>query len=203
MANENHVPTELPVIPPDPAEADIAEPGDGRAPPRNGFPRMDVARKLGRQVAFLQNFRQCGVLAEAARRTGVSRNLVHMYWRTDPVFEAAYQEAGEEAADVVEAEMYRRGVEGVDEPVVHMGLPTYLENEAGERRMFTVKKYSEGCLLALAKARRPEKFRDNHKVEHDFKGTAGVLIVPAAVDPDSWERAAEDQQSRFRPEGHK
>lgn len=204
MASEHHIPTDLPVVPPDPEEADIAEAGDGSAPARRGYPRMDVARKLARQVTFLGHFRQCGVLAEAARRTGVSRNLVFTYWRADPVFEAAFQEAAEEAADVVEAEMVRRGIHGVDEPVVHQGLPTYLEDpETGERTMFTIKKYSEGCLLALAKARRPERFRDNHKVEHSGQVTAGVLVVPGGVDADSWEKAAAEQQARFRPDDHR
>lgn len=205
MTDERHVPTDLPVLHPDPEEMDIAEPGDGSEPPKRGWPRLDVARKLARQVCFLQHFRQCGVITEACRRTGVSRRLVYQYWRQDPVFEAAFREALEEAADVIEAEMYRRGVEGVDEPVVHQGMPTYLEGEGGdgERRMWTIKKYSEGCLLALAKARRPERFRDNHKVEHSGAVVSGVLVVPAAVDPDSWEQAAEDQQARFRPEGHR
>jgi hypothetical protein len=193
------IPTELPELDPDPEERDIALADE--AVVRKGYPRLDVARKLQRQVAFLQHFRASGVVAMACRLTGVSRRLVYGFWRKDPLFEAAFQEANEEAADVIEAELFRRGVEGVDEPLVHMGIISMAEDpETGELSPVTVKKYSEGCLLALIKARKPAQFRDNHKVDMSVTGGTGVLVVPGAVDPEAWAAAAEIQQKRFRPD---
>lgn len=193
-------PSELPELPPAPDEADIAQVGGGELPPSPGQPRLDVARKLQRQVAFLRKFAECGVVVTAARAAGVSTRLVYGWWRKDPLFEAAYQEAMRDAADVIEAELVRRGVEGVDVPVVHMGVPTMLEDAAtGEQRPFTIKSYSDGCLMALIKARKPDQFAERRKVEHDVKGGSGVLVVPAPISAEEWEKAASDQQARFRP----
>lgn len=60
----------------------------------------------------------------------------------------------EEAADVLEAEAWRRAVKGVDKP---MTVATMRE---------VVKEYSDTLLIFLLKGSKPTKFRDNSFVEH-------------------------------------
>lgn len=68
-------------------------------------------------------------------------------------------------ADRLEAEMARRAIEGYDEPVFYRG------EEVG-----SIRKHSDTLAITLAKAVRPERFRDNIKLDADITG--GVLLVP-------------------------
>jgi len=153
---------------------------------------------LSKKVAFLRAFALRGIPLDGIRAAGVSRNLVWHWRQTDGWFDALYEAAVEEAGDRLEAEAHRRAFEGVDEPVVFQGMPTELvDPTTGERRMFTVKKYSDPLMALMLKGHKQEKYRENAKVTHDLGGQSGVLIVPASVDPKSWAEAAATQQAKF------
>lgn len=146
-----------------------------------------------RRTAFLREFARTGVVAAAVRAAGVGPDVVK-HWRKDPAFRELYDEAREEAADALEQEARRRALDGYDEPVLYRGLPTIARDPAtGEERLLTVRRYSDQLLAILLKAARPEKFRENHSVEVEARG--GVLVVPAAIDPESWARTAAAQQA--------
>jgi hypothetical protein len=82
----------------------------------------------------------------------------------DSGFESAWDEAEEQAADALEAEAWRRAVEGVPEPLVSAGR--VVRDDDGQP--LAIRRYSDNLLLALLKARRPEKFKDRAVVEHDI-----------------------------------
>lgn len=160
-------------------------------------------RKERRQDAFLEVFRVTGNIAASARAAGVTTDVVHRSWLKDECnkpFQEKYAAALEEANDWLEQEAFRRGFLGTDKPVVHQGMPTMLEDEFGNKRMFTVKEYSDPLLLALMKARRPEKFRENQKVTHDVE-KGGVLVVPGVASMDDWERMAREAAEKAEAEG--
>lgn len=95
---------------------------------------------------------KAAVIAEVPRRT-------HYQWhKDDPQYRAAVAVAVERGADVLEAEARRRALEGVEEPV------GWYQGTAGG----VVTKYSDTLLIFLLKAARPEKFRDNLRVEGDL-----------------------------------
>ncbi len=71
-------------------------------------------------------------------------------------------------ADRLEQEMARRAIEGVSKPVFYKG-----------KKVGTVQEYSDQLAITLAKAVRPERFRDNVKVDADISG--GVLLVPGKM----------------------
>lgn len=151
---------------------------------------------LERRRLFLRAFAIRGIVLEGCRAAGVSRNAVHA-WKTDSEwFATLFEAALEEAADRIEAEAFRRAVDGYDEPVIYQGMPTMLTNQDGEEHQLTVRKYSDTLMQTLLKGSRPDKYRDNHKVEHEF-GAGGVLIVPSALDPESWAAAAKAQQAKY------
>lgn len=106
--------------------------------------------KHPKKRAFLSSYSACGNVSDAARAAGISR-ITHYDWlKNDTDYAAAFAEARETAADYIEAEIYRRGVEGIEQPIFYKG-----------EQVGSVQRYSDKLLIVLAKALRPEKFRDN------------------------------------------
>jgi hypothetical protein len=84
--------------------------------------------------------------------------------KRNPAFAKAWDEAEERAADALEAEAWRRAVVGVQEPIVSSGK--VVRDDDGQP--LAIRRYSDALMLALLKARRPEKFKDRAVVEHDI-----------------------------------
>lgn len=152
---------------------------------------------LERRRLFLRAFAHRGIVLEGCRAAGVSRDAVYHWRETSEWFSTLYDIAVEEAADRIEAEAIRRAVDGYDEPVIYRGMPTtVVDPETGEQRQLTVRKYSDALMALVLKGARPEKYRENHKVEVEG-GAGGVLIVPGVIDPKAWAEAARAQQAKF------
>lgn len=118
--------------------------------PRGRSGRTDRAREK-----FLTVLRETCNVSEAARATGVSRRSAYDWRAADPSLALAWDEAEQEAADKLEREAWRRGVEGTDKPVTFQGVITA-----------TYKEYSDRMLELLLKAHRPEKFKERVANEH-------------------------------------
>lgn len=152
---------------------------------------------IERRRLFLRAFATRGIVLEGCRAAGVSRSTVDKWREQSEWFEELYCIAIEEAADRIEAEAIRRAVDGYDEPVIYQGMPTtVVDPVTGEQRQLTVRKYSDALMALVLKGARPEKYRENHKVEVEG-GAGGVLIVPGAIDPKAWAEAAREQQAKF------
>jgi hypothetical protein len=95
-------------------------------------------------------------VSEACRAAGIGRTTAYEWRDTDPVFAAAWKDAEEDAADKLEREAWRRGVEGTDKPITYQGEITG-----------TYKEYSDRMLEILLKGHRPEKFKDKVDVTSD------------------------------------
>jgi len=143
----------------------------------------------------------CAALAEtcqvgkAAAAVGISRYTAYIWRKNDPEFAERWDEAMKAGLLVLEDEMHRRAVDGVAEPVLHQGQPTYLTelytdedgkqqsrfklDDQGQRIPMTVRKYSDTLAIFLAKAHDPEKYRDNSRVE-----MAGSLALTTMTDDD-------------------
>ena len=80
-------------------------------------------------------------------------------WRdADEAFAAEWEDALEAGTDLMEDEMRRRAVEGVDEPRFHDGeICGY------------VRKYSDTLLIFMLKARRPDKYKERGEVAQTGK----------------------------------
>jgi hypothetical protein len=152
---------------------------------------------LERRRLFLRAFAVRGVVTEGLRAAGVSRSAVEHWRETSEWFEELYLTAIEEAADRIEAEAFRRAVDGYDEPVIYQGMMTTVLDEAsGEPRALTVRKYSDALLQTLLRGARPEKYRESHRVEVSA-AAGGVLVVPAPIDAATWAAEARSQQARY------
>ena len=116
---------------------------------------------------FLDLLRRMGNVSLAAKTVGHSRNAVYRARAKSETFARQWDDAIEEACDVLEAEARRRAFSGVDEPVFHKG------EVVGH-----VRKYSDTLLIFLLKGYRPERFRDGYRPgdgEGDWQEPVWVL----------------------------
>lgn len=111
---------------------------------------------------FLRLLAEFGNITLAANGCSVSRKTIYEWRKTDPDFAADWLEAEQVAADHLEAEVRRRGVAGVNEPVFYQG-----------KRCGEVQRYSDSLLMFLTKAKRPE-FRD--RMEHSGPNGAAIPL---------------------------
>lgn len=132
---------------------------DNRKPPR---PDLDWWKP-----AFLKVFSERGHVTDAARVAGISRQTAYQHRRTDEKFAKAWAEAEEIVAETLEAEAFRRAVEGVEKNVFYR-----------DKKIDTVREYSDRLLIVLLRARNPKRFTPEKKLEHSGDvGQARILIT--------------------------
>jgi hypothetical protein len=131
-----------------------------------------------KQRAFLKAYALChGNKSKAARLAGVCRN-VHYAWMEDPTYKAAFSEVEGEICDGIEEEMYRRAIEGVEEPVFGA-----LGHNSGTGEIGTIRKYSDTMLAMIAKGAMPEKYRERQSIEHSGKIDGNRVIL---IETEDW-----------------
>jgi hypothetical protein len=112
----------------------------------------------GRQ-RFLEVLRATCNVSEAARACGISRRTAYDHRDAGPDFASAWDDAEQEAADALEREAWRRGVEGVDHPIMYRG-----------RVVARSTVYSDRLLELLLKAHRPAKYKERVSSDYRFAG---------------------------------
>lgn len=142
--------------------------------------------------AYLAALRELPVVKHACQAAGIDRTTA---WRArdDEEFAKAEQEAMEEGIDRAEAEAFRRGVVGFEEPVVDKGRLAYryeryeVEDVDGNKqerwRMclddngqpipLTVRKHSDALLGLVLKGRRKKVYADRT----ELTGPEGAPVV--------------------------
>ena len=116
-----------------------------------------------RKALFLRELAEHGVAAQAARRASPhSGNGCAVTFRDerrrDPNFDDAWDEAVEQANAALEMEIHRRGFEGFEE--------TRTDSKG---RITVLHRYSDACLLAMARARLAAYRKSEVAVEHEVK----------------------------------
>ena len=105
--------------------------------------------------AFLLAYAILGNIGQAADKAGIERTT-HHYWKRDPEYLAAFQDAKEMAAEMLEDEATRRAMGWDEERIAEDGTP------------YTMRKYSDTLLIVRLKAAKPHDYRDNVKLETDL-----------------------------------
>lgn len=126
--------------------------------------------------AFLHAFRETKMVTAASRLIGIAPSTAYRERQRDEDFALAWHDVEEEVTEALEAEAYRRAHDGVSRPMVSMG-----EVVAHEQV------YSDGLLTFLLKGRRPDRYRDNVKVEHGGEITQRVRVDLSKLDPSQLE----------------
>lgn len=114
-------------------------------------------------MPFLDHLRESANISASARAVGISSSSVYALRERDADFRASWDEALEDAYDVLEAEARRRAFEGVDEPVFYKGI------EVGY-----VRKYSDSLAQFLLKGYRRRKFGDKTELTG---ADGGALLI--------------------------
>jgi|SRR6516164_1026435 hypothetical protein len=66
---------------------------------------------------FLKVLSECGNVSAAIQAANVARPTVYAHKQNDPAFAQEWADALDRAADVLEEEAWRRGYEGIEEPI--------------------------------------------------------------------------------------
>lgn len=120
------------------------------------------------EKAFLSALSEAGVVRYACKAAGVDPSAVYDRRRDDQAFAAAWAQALDDAADLLESEAVRRGRDGIVEHVVGKGGEVY-ENT----------KYSDTLLIFLLKGARPEKYRERFDTKLSGSIDLGTVVAAA------------------------
>lgn len=128
------------------------------------------ARKESRDkkiATFLAHIRENGgMVVDAARASGLTLSTAYTMRDRDPEFAAAWAKAVSDSTVVLESEIARRAVHGVDEDVWHKG-----------EVVGSAKKYSDNLLMFMTKARDPDRYRERSEVKH-----TGEIVLKTMTD---------------------
>jgi hypothetical protein len=133
-----------------------------------------------RQQRFLKALAETGNVSAAVDLAGTSRTRTYELRKVDQAFRASWDEAENIASDRLEAEAWRRAVEGVQEPLVSAGK--IVRDDDGNP--IAIRRYSDSMLTLLLKARRPERFRDRSSIEHAGKNGGPIVFQSYPEDDD-------------------
>jgi len=128
--------------------------------------RMTEDERRAAQEKFLSTFSKNANVRAACMAAGIDRSQVYRWQEHDEEFSLKFNIATEEANDMIRAALWRRGVDGIEKPVVSMGKVVYVEDpkKKGEQIPLMERVYSDNLLSLLAKARMPE-FREKQQME--------------------------------------
>lgn len=116
-------------------------------------PTSDAERRL-KKASFLAAYADTGNITTSAQIAGIARPTHYDWMQDDPEYVTAFLQAEGQAIDSLEREARRRAIEGTEEPVYQ-----------GGREVGTIRKFSDVLLIFLLKGARPQKYRDNSRVE--------------------------------------
>lgn len=149
--------------------------------------QKDRAKKLALQALFLETYAGCGVISTACAAAGINRRR-HWEWSKDPAYREKFDEAHARACDVIRQEIFRRGVEGWEEPVFGK-LPG---KDTGSGEVGRIRKFSDRMLEILAKAKMPTEFRERLSIGGDTQAP------PVQTEQMTPARAAELYRSKLK-----
>lgn len=120
--------------------------------------------------AFLAVLAESGNIRLSCQAADIDRSTAYRLRTSDETFLTEWEQAQEEAADLLEQEARRRAHDGWDEPVFgSMG------QGQGSGEIGMVRKYSDTLLIFLLKGAKPEKYRERADVRHSGKVDIGSL----------------------------
>lgn len=120
------------------------------------------------KAKFLAAYSQLGNITAAAKISQVARSLHYEWMSGDPEYAQRFAVATDEAVERLEAEARRRAEKGCLKPVYQ-----------GGKKVGTIREYSDTLLIFLLKGARPDRYRDNARVEHS--GPAGGPLTVEVV----------------------
>ena len=119
------------------------------------------------------------MVTAACKAVGIARSTVYEARQRDEAFAVAWADVEEKVIEQLEAAAIRRARDGVARPVFQGG------KLVGHEIV-----YSDGLMALLLKARRPERYRDNVRMEHSGPHAAPLQLHPPEDHVERSRRAA-------------
>ncbi len=142
----------------------------------------DLTKK---QQRYIDHYSKTGRVMESCTYAGVSHQSIRT-WREKDYFIEALDAAEEAYCDLIEAEIHRRAIDGVEEDV-YGAVGGGLTGKVGTKR-----KYSDKLLEMQAKSRM-SKYKDKVQVDAKIEGT--ILAIPIAARSESeYNKMIEEQE---------
>lgn len=132
-------------------------------PKKGARPKRITAKSVSDFLACLARY---GNVSRAAEEAKVDRCRMYKLRAEDDQLAAAWEEAITIGVEALEDEAKRRAYEGWEEPVWHQG-----------QQCGTVRKFSDTLLIVLLKGHKPEKYRENQKIDHTVDVSPPVLNI--------------------------
>lgn len=151
--------------------------------PGNSKTNLETPKK---KEEFLNHFKTTGNITKSSRAVGIARSTAIRWREEDSGFAKDFDNAVEEALDLMEAECKRRAEEGCDKPVFYQGA------ECG-----AIKEYSDTLMMFFLKGNRPEKYKD--RVETNITGT--LTVRPEELTDEQLEAIIKAESKRLLTEG--
>lgn len=114
------------------------------------------------KVVFLSVLADAATIGEAAMEAGIDRKTAYRWKENDADFAVAWDEALEAGTERLERAVYRRAIDGVEEPVIYQGqlTPVWAMNPDGTPKMVEADEPNEqGVMVRVRKpvqARNPD-----------------------------------------------
>jgi len=144
-------------------------------------PNHPIARiQHPKQRAFIEAYCRLGTVGKARKATKLHYAQHYKWLQADPLYREAFEWAKMVVNGQIEDEIYRRGVQGWLEPV-------YYQGEVCGR----VRRYSDGLLTFLAKARMPEKYGQRVAVTGHDGGPIKHAHLVASLPPEAIKKLAD------------
>jgi hypothetical protein len=124
-----------------------------------------IQRKKDR---FLQCFEETGNISKSAEIAGINRRDHYDWLKNDEKYVDAFAKSAQIAGDSLEAEGFKRALEGWEEPVFYQGEQTA-----------TIRKFSDTLLIFLLKGAKPNKYSDRslHTLQNPDGSAANLVQV--------------------------
>lgn len=150
------------------------------------------------QRKFLVAYAQCANITHAARMAGICREGHYVWMKTEKkygtdAYAKAFEKAHEISLDLLEWEIRRRAIEGVEQMKFYNGQPIMVPCEADDpeaipvfsrraggivyQKPYKEKVFSDRLLIFLAKAEKPTKYRD--RLDVTSKSETTLKVTPA------------------------
>ena len=125
-------------------------------------------KRLGMWLAV---YAKTGNMSTASSASHIPRSYIKQLARKSPVFMRRLTACKEQAHDGLVSEAYRRGVEGVEEPVFGR------QADGSTGKVGTIRKYSDRLLEKLLMASMPDKFANISGRVNDSHTRVGNLTI--------------------------
>jgi hypothetical protein len=132
--------------------------------------RGRTVRTPKKSKLFLDGLRQTGVISYACKMAGIGHSTAYEWRSSDDSFAKDWNEALEEALDMLELEARRRAHDGLVKKKFKDGEPI-IDPDTGEQ--YYEREYSDTLLIFLMKGGRPEKYRE--RIQTELSGPGGAM----------------------------